>query len=371
MMTTTTPTVSLTFGTAWAVARSQMIAHLPLLGVAALWFGYPSDHWGVRLALILVTTYGLFCWSSRFHETAHQTLPRFPESMSVLSGRMIGTVLMVPYHCYRESHIRHHAYLNRPNDWELWPYSDPNASLGFRRVFVWFDLLLGIFAAPIVYGRIYLQSDSPIKPDVLRKIFFEYLAIVLFWGLTLGLIAHYGTWKEFAIAWLIPHMMAGFMQVGRKLTEHLGMASFDPMQGTRTVVGKTWFTRICSTLNFDIFVHGPHHRYPRVTHDKLKGRMNVHIESNPEIKFPLFASYSGAVLNMLPFLWKNPGVGLNAGATFANKVNIDDVSNFFEDARDIVEGGWEDEAPTAPNAQTVGNLADPIPELMTTFQVEQ
>ena len=67
-------------------------------------------------------------------------------------GRVIGTMIGVPYSIYRESHIRHHAYLNKPYDWELWPYSDPKASLWFRRVFVWFDLFLGMLGAMATYG---------------------------------------------------------------------------------------------------------------------------------------------------------------------------------------------------------------------------
>ena len=74
------------------------------------------------------------------------------------------------------------------------------------------------------------------------------------------------TWHGYLRAWLIPSCVAGIYQSIRKFTEHLGMASYDPMVGTRTVVGQNWFTRMCTYLNFDIFVHGPHHRHPLVPH---------------------------------------------------------------------------------------------------------
>ena len=46
-------------------------------------------------------------------------------ALSIWTGRLLGTMMFTPYTAYREVHIRHHAYLNTPRDWELWPYSDP------------------------------------------------------------------------------------------------------------------------------------------------------------------------------------------------------------------------------------------------------
>ena len=47
-------------------------------------------------------------------------------------------------------------------------------------------------------------------------------------------------------------MIAGVLQTMRKLTEHLGMASYDPPLGTRAVIGQNWLTRLGSFMNFDI-----------------------------------------------------------------------------------------------------------------------
>lgn len=324
---------------------------LPFFGVVALANSYPSDHWAVRTALIGTTGYFLFTLTSLFHEAAHQTLPLLSKGMNMFVGRYIGTVLLVPYTVYRESHIRHHAYLNRPNDWELWPYSDPNTSLAFRRVFVWFDLLLGFLAAPYTYGRIYFHKNSPIKQaSVRRTILVEYLAMLAFWSVVLTLVAINNAWMLFVISWVLPHWLAGILQNGRKMTEHLGMASFDPLQGTRTVMSRNWWTRICSWLNYDIFVHGPHHRYPRLTHDKLKGRMRDHLEGHPERAFPLYTSYASAFVAMFPSMVLRPGVGLNAGAASLNQVKVDDVAEFLEDEQSIVEGSWDPDAPVSNEA---------------------
>jgi fatty acid desaturase len=224
-------------------------------------------------------------------------------------------VTLTPYTVYREAHIRHHAYLNKPHDWELWPYADPGCSLWFRRVFVWLDLVFGVLTTPFIYGRIFFSRASPLRsPAVRRMIVLEYLAIVVFWGAIYGSVAWYGYWPPFIRAWLVPWWLAGVIQTGRKLTEHLGMASYDPLLGTRTVLGNGWATRLTTFVNFDIFVHGPHHRHPRVAHNELRGKMLAYMEENPEHGYPVYKNYWRAACAMLPNLLRNPGCGMNAGA---------------------------------------------------------
>ncbi|MFK7821847.1 MAG: fatty acid desaturase [Planctomycetaceae bacterium] len=315
------------------------LCRFPLMwaAIAMIVTGYPTEHIALRVVLIGWITYWLFTYTSMFHEAVHLLLPG-GKAGNLIAGQIVGTFLCVPYHCYKEAHVRHHAYLNRPNDWELWPYSSPDCSLGFRRVFVWLDLLFGFLTAPYVYGRIFFHRDTPIKDSKIRLyVWMEYGLILAFWGTIFGVVGYYGRWESLILAWGIPHWLAGIMQVGRKLTEHLGMASFDPLKGTRTVVGQNWLSRLCSFLNYDIFVHGPHHRYPRMKSGKLESKMAEHVTRDEGIKFPLFKSYTGAVMSMLPHMFKQPGVGLNAGASVVNEVKVDDVSDFVEDAKTLVE----------------------------------
>jgi fatty acid desaturase len=307
-----------------------------LIGLYGLAHAWPVDHWAVRVGWTIYTAYVFFCWTSCFHETVHQTLVG-SRTFSIALGRLLGTLVLVPYTVYRESHIRHHAYLNKPNDWELWPYSDPGTSLGFRRVFVWVDLFLGAFTAPYVYGRIFFHRDSPLRSRELRRtIWLEYLGMAAFWTTLIGVIAYRGTWTTLAACWLIPHLLAGFYQTARKLTEHLGMASYDPLQGTRTVVGSNWFTRLCTFLNFDIFVHGPHHRHPRVSHDQLRRKMDEYRESHPDQPYPVFRTYLRATWDMLPWMFRNPGVGMNVGAPAPAREKDGDVRNFVADVNEEI-----------------------------------
>jgi fatty acid desaturase len=298
-------------------------------------FPWPVDHWAVQVFWMMVTAYFMFCWTSCFHETAHQTLFS-SQRLSVALGRVLGWLMFVPYTAYRETHIRHHAYLNKPNDWELWPYSDPKAPRWFRKIFVWCDLLLGVATAPIVYGRIFFHSDSPLKPEARKAIRWEYAGMILFWGLVLGVVAYYDRWWTFALVWFIPYSVAGIYQNGRKLTEHLGMRSYDPLRGTRTVIGDNFVTRLCTFLNFDIFVHGPHHRHPRVSHDQLEELTLKYVAqqetaANP---LPLFPTYFSATRDMLYWFFKEPGVGVNVGAEWPGQT--DQVEDFVADVTEEV-----------------------------------
>ena len=301
------------------------------LAILALDHPWPNGHWGWQSLWVALVTYSMFCWTSCFHETVHQTLCG-SRAISIWLGRILGTLMFVPYTAYRESHIRHHAYLNKPADWELWPYSDPNTSLTFRRIFVWFDLIFGVFMSPAIYGRLYWSKDSPVKdPQIRRKLAYEYIGIVAVWASVIIGVILADRVETFLMAWVLPHYLAGVVQSIRKFTEHLGMRDYDPMLGTRTVIGNNWFTRFCTYLNFDIFVHGPHHRHPRVAHDQLVEKMNDYMNVNPEKDYPVFPTYFHAILHMIPFMLKAPGVGMNRGAPAPTKEKDRDVNNFVAD----------------------------------------
>jgi fatty acid desaturase len=303
---------------------------LAICGVHLLNYQNLGSHPLTNALLTAFTAYFMFCWTSCFHECAHHTLTS-ARWISVWFGRMIGTVMLVPYTVYRESHIRHHAFLNKPTDWELWPYADPSCSPAFRRFFVWLDLVLGSVAAPFIYARIYFHPKSPIRDLAIRRaIRNEFLFIGIFWGAVFTYVTWYGHWPAFTRSWLVPWFIAGVLQTGRKLTEHLGMTSYDPLLGTRTVIGSSWLTRFGTFVNFDIFIHGLHHRHPRVAHNQLRNKMWTYISTNPTTKYPVYHSYWTATRAMLPFLL-NPGTGVNAGADVPHASKYDDVQDFVTD----------------------------------------
>ena len=99
---------------------------------------------------------------------------------------------------------------------------------------------------------------------------------------------------------------------------------------TRTVVGQDLITRLSTFLNFDIFIHGTHHRHPRVSHDELVDLTRHYVDDSNE-GFPIYTTYAGAALNMLPWMFRNPGVGVNVGATPPDNAEKDKVDDFVAD----------------------------------------
>jgi len=275
--------------------------------------GWGGDGWLVQSAWVVFLTYCYFCVGGAFHEAAHHTLFK-RQSWNVWYGRMVGSLVFIPYTVYKESHRRHHAYLNTPADYELWPYCDPECSLAFRRFFVWVDIIGGVITNPYIYGRIYLDRDSGLSDKVRRTIFWEYVGAAVFWvTLVTGVIVYANQtgfqWSEFRFVWLLPLLLSPCVNTVRKFVEHLGMTSRDPILGTRTVVPGNSLSRLFCYFNFDIGIHGPHHRYPKAHHYELEPKIRSYIQEHPEAPVPQFSSYLSATWDTLPYLWTRPATG--------------------------------------------------------------
>jgi fatty acid desaturase len=295
--------------------RFLLFPILALIGQLAVMAYGPSLPLVWQILAIAGVGYFWFNVAGSFHEVVHHTLFR-SEAANVWLGRMIGSFVAIPYTAYKESHRLHHAYLNTPQDTELWPYSDPSWSRRSRLFFAWADILISIILTPIIYGRVYWMRNSPLKPQTLRTIRREYLGLLAAWGTAIGA----SIWlvrsgridgAAFHPLWLSPLAISMSLNTIRKFTEHLGMESLDPVLGTRTVIGPSLITRLSSYFNFDIYVHGPHHRYPRAQHTELPVRLRE-LQSEAAEPIPVFPTYRAAMLDMFPCLFRNPGVGANA-----------------------------------------------------------
>lgn len=279
-------------------------------------YGGQLSAWGQVLAIATVS-YFWFNVAGSFHEVAHQTLFRSTRA-NIWLGRAIGTFVLIPYTAYKETHRLHHAYLNTPSDTELWPYCDPTWSRRSRQIFAWLDVVGALITTPIIYGRVAWMSNSRLRPDVRRTIRREYAAILATWTLVLvsiGCALARGVLQPsmFHPLWLSPLVISYALNTIRKFTEHLGLASFDPVLGTRTVIGPGLITRISSYFNFDIYIHGPHHRYPKAQHYELPRKLAELEAAHPE-GMPIFPTYRAAMRDMLPSLLRNPAVGHNVEA---------------------------------------------------------
>jgi fatty acid desaturase len=277
------------------------------VAIASLASGWPSGHPLWIAAITVWLAYFQHCWTTIFHEDAHYSLYK-ARWHNIFNGTIIGTLVMVPFNVYRQVHIRHHAKMNSPEDWELWPYTDPKTSLSFRRVFVCFDILLGVWVAPYIYGRIFWVRNSPLAdPALRRRIALEYLLIAAFWGSIWGLVISTGAWYPFAVIYLIPAFLTGVFQTIRKLTEHLGLPEGNAMSGARTVLSHGWFGRALAWTSFHIDAHGLHHAFPQMPHVNLE---QAYKSGDARTSGPVFSSYWRAMRDMLPHLAR-PGIGVN------------------------------------------------------------
>jgi fatty acid desaturase len=301
----------------------------PLLAVVtypAFLLGWGGDVWWVQAAWVVFLAYCWFCIGGSFHEAAHQTLFRNP-ALNLWYGRVLGLLMGIPYTAYRESHRRHHAYLNTSADYELWPYCDPRCSLAFRRLFVWVDLVFGVITAPVIYTRIYFVNDPRLPKDARRQIGWELLASALYYGLTAAAFAVWAVrtgwdWGSFDPVWLLPLVLAPMFNTARKFVEHLGLGSTDPFLGTRTVIGGNALSRLFSYFNFDLAIHGPHHRFPRAQHFELEQKFQALRQPHEaQQSIPLFSSYRAALWDVAPKLWTNPATG---GAALSPAISADE-----------------------------------------------
>jgi len=293
--------------------RFLLFPLVAVVGYAGLVWQVEQQSFWIAAGWVAVLSYCWFCLAGSFHEAAHGSLFRNP-LVNELYGQLVGIVILIPFSTFRATHRMHHAYMNTPKDYELWPYSDPNASLAFRRMFVWLDLFAGVFTAPYIYGRISFSKTARLTPAEKKWIPREYALTALFWtcvGVAVGMAIHFGYYQpkpEHAL-FLLPLVISPMINTLRKFTEHVGMESVDPVLGTRTVCGKDWLTTACSYFLFDISVHGPHHRYPKVRGGQLKNKLKEMQQKDPERDIPVYRSYWHVLIDTLPRLWTNPAVG--------------------------------------------------------------
>jgi len=118
-----------------------------------------------------------------------------------------------------------------------------------------------------------------------------------------------------SLVFALPLLLSANCNSIRKMMEHLGTRSFDPLHGTRTVIGSSFVTRLLSYFDFDLAIHGPHHRYPKLDHSLLKSRMTEVQEASPDTSFPVFHSFTGALIDTFRTVITSPAVGINAGCT--------------------------------------------------------
>lgn len=239
------------------------------------------------------------------HEASHGTLSgnRFRNE---LQGVLLGSAVLVPLSAYRFVHGRHHAYLGTPGDLELWPFVNTRTPRVWRISAAIAELLLGFFYTPFLFLRGVLAGDRIPRHQTIR-IMWEYGLCAVMLVSVLGMVAYFGWWEQYTVAYLVPAVIAGNLQSLRKFTEHLGLLGDSILTLTRTVVDPSQPGKLLSDTMMHIDYHGTHHRYARLPYYNLPpATPYVYDGSNRTV--PIFPTYLSAMLDMARSLG-NPRVG--------------------------------------------------------------
>lgn len=264
----------------------------------SLWWAVP---------LMLVASHLMHGSAIGFHEATHGMLRR-NRTFNEFDGVLLGVFSFMSFSLYRAAHQLHHMHLSTEKDEELWPFIHPDSPRWVRVLAAVLELTFGLFFLPVLFLRIFLRKNSPVRAKRVRlRIWKELILMVVVWVFVLSAVAYFDVWKYFLWMYFLPAFIAGNLQSWRKYIEHVGMTGDTVNSSTRSIVADTWTGKLVSfTLLHEPF-HGLHHMHAGLRHAELPPRAADLQPKTPEEK-PPFPSYSHALIDLLRSL-PDPQVG--------------------------------------------------------------
>jgi fatty acid desaturase len=270
--------------------------------ITAWEFGY----WPITVALWIVIGHlghvNLFV----LHEASHYLLHpnRF---LNEFQGIVVGTFSLVPLSSYRHVHGSHHAHLAQEGDIELWPYTDPNASRGFRTFAAAMELIFGYIWTPGVFLRGCITSKKH-APGVKTRLVLEYGLCLAVWTTILSVTAYFNAWTWLLVGFLIPSLLTGTMQTARRFIEHMGVYGDTVDTCTRTVDDHSRLGRFLSFTMLNGDIHGPHHLHAKVPQNHLPAALEIDLREGLLTPKSVYPNYWAATKAMIGEL-RNPRIG--------------------------------------------------------------
>jgi fatty acid desaturase len=270
---------------------------------ATVWAGWV---W-LTLPLVLVAAHLMHGLLIGFHEASHGLL-RKSRRLNEFDGVLIGIFSFLPFNLYRVVHQRHHMYLATEKDTELWPFVLPSAPRWARLLSAFLELTVGLFYSPLIFLRVFLEPNSPVRSKKVRRRIWSELALsCVFWMAILAAVAFWGVWKYFVWLYLLPAMIAANLQTWRKYVEHLGLTGTTVNSSTRSIVPKSWLGRVFAYTLLHEPYHGVHHENAGLPHRVLPQFTSILEPKEPDDLAP-FISYRQALPDLIRTLG-NPRVG--------------------------------------------------------------
>ena len=284
---------------------SFAVAFFALEGVL-LWVLLYGSIW-TAVPLILVIAHLMHCHLLGLHEAAHGTLCP-ARWLNDGIGIFVGALGYMSMSLFRCVHHSHHSYITTERDEELWPFVIPAVPRWLRLVAAAAELFLGLFYTPFLFLRALLRKNTSIKNQALRRrIWAELVVTAVFAATTLTIVARWQWWYYWVFMYLIPAMLAGFMQSLRKYIEHMGLMGSTILENTRSVVAAGPIGHLISFTMFNEPYHGVHHKYARLPQTVLPEFTEL-LEPVRAAEIAPFPSYYRALVDMLGSL-RDPRIG--------------------------------------------------------------
>lgn len=288
------------------VAFQSMVFVLVSIEVA-LWAAVSSGWFWIAVPLVLVAAHFMHGLLIGLHEASHGLLRR-SRRLNEFDGVLIGVFALLPFSLYRVVHQAHHVHLATERDTELWPFVLPRVPRWARLLAAFAELTVGLFYSPLIFLRVFLRSDSPIRAQRVRKRIWAELAItVAVWIVILAVVAIGDFWKYYLWMYLAPAMVAANLQSWRKYVEHMGLTGNTVNSSTRSIVPKSWLGRIFAYTLLHEPYHGVHHQNAGLPHTALPQYISMLTPKEPGERIP-FMSYRQALPDLMHSL-ANPRVG--------------------------------------------------------------
>jgi len=288
------------------IAFQSLVVTLAL-SEAALWTAVWSGWYWIAVPLVLVSAHFMHGLLIGLHEASHGLL-RKSRRLNEFDGVLIGIFAVTPFSLYRVVHHAHHVHLATERDTELWPFVLPNTPRWARLLAAFAELTLGLFYSPLIFLRVFLRSDSPIRAQRVRKRIWTELAVtVVAWIVILAVVAVGHYWKYWFWMYLAPAMIAANLQSWRKYVEHMGLTGNTVNSSTRSIVPKSWLGRIFAYTLLHEPYHGVHHQNAGLPHTVLPEYTSMLTPKEPGDRAP-FMSYRHALPDLMRSL-ANPRVG--------------------------------------------------------------
>jgi fatty acid desaturase len=284
-----------------------------------LFWSAKAGHVWLSAALIFMIAHLMHAHLIAFHEAAHRSLSA-NHFLNDFFGRFVGFFGLMSLPLYRAAHYFHHAYLSTERDEEFWPFVIPGSSIWLRRGAAASELALGLFHTPAMFLRTFLRRGSPIRnPQVRLGIWLDLACLACGWIAVLTAVVWSGVWYRFVLMYIVPALMAGFMQSLRKYVEHMGLTESSALGSTRSVVSPGILGRLLSFSLFNEPYHGVHHQDARIPNTVYPRFIDLVTPLEPKDTVP-FPNYRDALRDMIRSLG-DPRVGAQW-----NRPNVDNAT---------------------------------------------